>query len=404
MRKLVFCLLLLIGWMLSSSMVTTGYGSSRAVWVGPDHDLAKVRGLPPVYFCGESVPLQEERVARRLISALTRNATQTSALYSIRQRASSFFPIIEPLLLQYGIPLDFKYLPLVESALRGTSVSPSGAAGYWQLMPGTARELGLVVGHGRDDRRNLHKSTDAACRYLRHLHDQLGSWTLAAAAYNSGIGNLLSNVRRQQQRNYYFLRLNAETGKYLYRILAFKELFSNYRCYQDYLSEGAIASLSRPLRPGVELAEDQILLSEPFLNEATRAALATPEEQSGGDRPESEIPLPNAADVFRDGIKARLTEAGALQRGQVWVFNLTRNSIADGKPITEGDMLYAIVEDIDPKQGKVFLRAEKLYSLTDKATYNLALAAIDASTGRIGINLPAVDQIKAGWILTWKLL
>ncbi|GAB3563705.1 hypothetical protein GCM10027578_07890 [Spirosoma luteolum] len=363
-----------------------------------------LRALPPVFFCGESVPLHEERVARRLVTALVRNAAENQALYKIRQRASTFFPIIEPILAKHNIPTDFKYLPLVESALKGFAVSPRGAVGYWQFMPATARELGLCVRPGADDRRNLVKSTEAACRYLNYLHNRLGSWTLAAAAYNNGIGALLGNIRRQQQRDYYFLRLNAETGKYLYRILAFKELFSNYRCYQGLIPDRVLAHLSEPLGDERMELDDEVLLPEIMVAQATEQAIDTPDDAATASTQAEDIPLPNAADVFRGGIKARLREASGLQRGQIWVFHLTRDGIADGKPVDEGDVLYALVEDVDATTNKVYLRATKLYSTSEKHTYDLTLAAVDASTGRLGIQLPDVDQVKAGWILTWKSL
>ncbi|GAA4417078.1 hypothetical protein GCM10023187_49230 [Nibrella viscosa] len=348
--------------------------------------------------------MREEVVARRLVTALVKNSSLNSDFYLIRKRAAGFFPIIEPILAKHKIPSDFKYLPLVESALRGRAVSPKGAAGYWQLMPATARELGLTVNSSLDERRDLHKSTEAACRYLRYLYKHLGSWTLAAAAYNSGIGNLLTNIRRQQESDYYYLKLNAETGRYLYRVLAFKELFGNYKCYAPYLPQKVLAVLSKPVEDQVQDNNEDAILSDSFLQEATRSALAQKiDAPKGGNRTE-DLPLPNAADVFRGGVKARLAEAGDLQPGQVWVFHLTRDGLADGKPVTTGDLLYAIVEDIDPQTGKLYLRAEKLYSLVDRATYNLALAAVDAATGRVGIKLPAVDQMKSGWILTWKVL
>ncbi|WP_227699135.1 lytic transglycosylase domain-containing protein [Spirosoma radiotolerans] len=366
------------------------------------------KGLPPVYFCGESVPVHEEVVARRLVSALVRNTARNQALLRIRQRAAVFFPVIEPILARHGIPLDFKYLPLVESALQGFAVSPKGAAGYWQFMPATARELGLNIGHGTDERQHLVKSTNAACRYLRYLYNRLGSWTLAAAAYNNGIGALLINIRRQQQRDYYYLRLNAETGKYLYRILAFKELFSNYRSYKNLIPGQMLATLDEPLgaMPGAEADDDEVLLPEVIMNEATQEAvnISVKEALSATSGRTADIPLPNAADVFRGGIKARLRETSGLERGQIWVFNLTRDGMAGDRQVEEGDMLYAVIEDIDTKANKVYLRSEKLYSASDKQTYSLALSAVDASTGRLGIQLSDLSQIKSGWILTWKSL
>jgi membrane-bound lytic murein transglycosylase D len=364
--------------------------------------------LPPVYFCGESVPVHEEVVARRLVSALVRNTNQNEAVLRIRQRAAIFFPIIEPILAHHGVPLDFKYLPLVESALQGFAVSPRGAAGYWQFMPSTAREFGLAIGNGVDERHHLTKSTHAACRYLRYLYNRLGSWTLAAAAYNNGIGALLNNIRRQQQRDYYYLRLNAETGKYLYRILAFKELFANYRLYKNLIPERMMANLVAPLgnMGEADFSDDEVLIPEIVMNDATKEAVNTPISDglplATGQT--NDIPLPNAAAVFKGGIKARLVEPSGLQRGQVWVFHLTRDGIAGGHEVEEGDVLYAVVEDIDTKSNKVYLRSEKLYSPTEKETYGLALSAVDASTGRVGIKLSELTRLQAGWILTWKAL
>ena len=99
-----------------------------------------------------------------------------------------------------------------------------------------------------------------------------------------------------------------------------------------------------------------------------------------------------------------MIESPSVQRGQVWVFNLTRDGMTDGQTVEEGDVLYAVVEDIDPKTNKIYLRADRLYSISEKHTYNLALTAVDASTGRTGIKLLDVDQVKVGWILTWKAL
>jgi membrane-bound lytic murein transglycosylase D len=366
--------------------------------------------FPPVYFCGEAVPLHEEAVARRLISALSRNTAQAKAMVRIRQRAAAFFPIIEPILKRYRIPLDFKYLPLVESALVGNATSPKGAVGYWQFMPDTARELGLVVDAWQDDRLNLLRSTDAACRYLRFLHSRLGSWTLAAAAYNNGIGNLLANIRRQQKRNYYYLRLNAETGKYLYRILAFKELFTNALNHRDIISEPMLATLEKPVVQETPTQAEEVLFDENLMVNLEREAVTDPlplplpgQTAAPDERPE-DLPLPNAADVFKGGIKAKLAQPGELQRGSLWVFDLTRNGLVDDVTIAEGDRLYAIVEDIDPKTNKVYFRADKLYTGNGYQTLTLTLTAVDASTGRMGIRIPDLTQVKTGWLLTWKAL
>ncbi|MCY7356973.1 MAG: lytic transglycosylase domain-containing protein [Rudanella sp.] len=404
MKHFLVLLMVALTSLRSSCAVTNGATNAGKLL---DDELAAWANLPPVFFCGEAVPVHEEAVARRLVSALVQKSSYNQALYEIRQRAASFFPLIEPIMERYKIPADFKYLPLVESSLRGNAVSRSGAVGYWQLMPATARELGLTVDNQNDERQHLLKSTDAACRYLRFLYVRLGSWTLAAAAYNNGIGNLLSSIKRQHESDYYYLHLNAETGKYLYRIIAFKELFDNYVSYRPVLPLDVWKTLSEPLKnikPAI-LDEEKPLLAESMIIAETQLAANQPVLANPATaKRQQETPLPNAADVFRGGIKARLAKAGVLKRGQVWVFQLTRDGMADGKTVDQGDVLYAIVEDIDPKLNKVFLRGDKLYSKENRETYNMTLSAVDASTGRIGISLPDMEQVKAGWISTWKVL
>ena len=138
-------------------------------------------------------------------------------------------------------------MPLAESELVNDCVSPKGASGYWQLMPGTARELGLKVNGQIDERYNLQKATVAVCRHLHQLYGQLGSWTLVAAAYNGGINHIRSKIHQQGHSNYYRLRLHRETSHYLFRILAYKELLSNPRQYALLLRSSTIEQLIKPL-------------------------------------------------------------------------------------------------------------------------------------------------------------
>ncbi|WP_266364257.1 lytic transglycosylase domain-containing protein [Tellurirhabdus rosea] len=365
-------------------------------------------GLPPVYFCGEEVPTHERTVARRLVSTLTEHATYNRSLYRLRLRASVFFREIEPILNRYQIPSDFKYLPLVESALRSGAVSPKGAVGYWQLMPATARELGLSVRTGHDERRNLIKSTDAACRYLRHLYGRLGSWTLVAAAYNAGIGNLLRNIHRQQEVDYYYLKLNPETGRYLYRIVAFKELFTNYRNYEGIIPALALATLSTPL-PGNEFENtDDVLIPEQYLEVVEQSAepgVIEVKNLPQATRQEwAEVHNEAVADIMRNGVKARLVESAGLQPGQMWVFSLTRSTTVGGLTLDEGDLLYAMVETVDVSRNKLFFRVEKAYSRRDKLVVPALLSAVNAATGQTGIPLPDLDEVRAGWTVTLKPL
>ena len=226
----------------------------------------------PIYFCGEEVPVNEPRVSRRWLQTLRTYGAQQEHLFDLRRRASIFFPIIDPILRKYKIPRDFRFMPLAESALQASAISPKGASGYWQIMPGTARDLGLVVNGEVDERYNLQKSTVAVCRHLHQLYRELRSWTLVAAAYNGGINHVQNQMEKQGQTNYYRLRLHRETSHYLFRILAFKELLSNSRQYAVLLRGSTIEQLTRPLptwtkplalskkvkdSPTVELVDDE---------------------------------------------------------------------------------------------------------------------------------------------------
>ncbi|WP_229312078.1 lytic transglycosylase domain-containing protein [Larkinella punicea] len=399
--RLWFGMMLIVGISIGSG----AYGNNSLV---DSVGMLRENELPPLSFCGETVPTQEQQVARRLMKALADHATRNRALYRLRIRAAGFFAAIEPILAHYQIPPDFKYLPLVESALRSRAVSPKGAMGYWQLMPATARELGLTTRVGRDERQDLQKSTNAACRYLRYLHDQLGSWTLVAAAYNMGIGNLLKNIRRQQETDYYYLKLNPETGHYLYRIVAFKELLTNYRAYDHLIDSETIAYLSSPL-PGEEVDDpDADLLSETLAEEAVgpagTTALALPALPDESRRKVDEMQLAKLSALVHNGLRAKLVEAGKVEVGQVWTFTLIRGVELEGIRFEEGDLLYALLEDVDVTNGRMYFRTRKVWSLKNRTLTSLPLIAVDVSTGESGIPLPDLEALKAGWIVTWKAL
>ncbi|GAA3937594.1 transglycosylase SLT domain-containing protein [Chitinophaga oryziterrae] len=183
-----------------------------------------------VNFCGESVPLEKEFVSYRLMDVIKGNLRHRNFLPFLKAKTDIYFPLIIPILQQYNIPEDFKYLPVVESGFTNAT-SPVGAQGVWQFMPATAAALGLEVSYNNDERNHLLKSTHAACRYLQQLHEQLHSWTLAAAAYNAGAGNISRNVKRQGSKDYYQLMLNSETAQYLYKIIAIKQLFESPELY-----------------------------------------------------------------------------------------------------------------------------------------------------------------------------
>lgn len=181
-------------------------------------------------FAGEVVPLEDPDVFERMDKELLVNTYWQSNGLLMFKRTAKYFPVIEPILNKNGIPDDFKYLAVIESGLINV-VSPAGATGMWQILKGTAEERGLEVNDEVDERYHLEKSTQAACEYLREAHDKLGSWSLAAAAYNMGINGVQKQLERQKTDNYYDLLLNTETGRYVFRILAVKEIIENPKKY-----------------------------------------------------------------------------------------------------------------------------------------------------------------------------
>lgn len=185
---------------------------------------------------GEPMPYDDKEVLQRFDRELHVNSYWQSNTLLYFKRAHQYFPVIEPILQAYGIPTDFKYLAVAESALMNV-VSPSGATGFWQLMPGTARDYGLEVNDVIDERYHAKKATEAACQYLLNAYEVFGNWTAVAASYNMGVNGLLRQMKRQKCTNYYDLLLNSETSRYVFRILAIKEIFENHKQYGFSFSE-----------------------------------------------------------------------------------------------------------------------------------------------------------------------
>jgi len=183
-----------------------------------------------VSFCNEKVNLNSNDIWERMDKELLKNIYWQSNTILYIKRANKFFPIIEPILKENNIPADFKYLAVIESGLEDV-VSPSGAAGFWQILKSTAKEYGLEVNYAIDERYNLEKSTLVACRYLQNAYDKFGSWTMAAASYNKGQNGIRRLIERQQTNNFYNLYLNSETSRYIFRILAVKEILENPKKY-----------------------------------------------------------------------------------------------------------------------------------------------------------------------------
>lgn len=196
---------------------------------------------PPVpdllLFAGDTVPLHLFYVAENFERELLVNTYWHSATLLNLKRMQRWFPVIEPILAEYKIPDDFKYLCVIESNLSNTR-SPAGASGYWQLMESTAKENGLELNTDIDERYHVEKSTRTACVYLRKAYNRYGNWALAAASYNAGLKRISDLLEQQKSKSYFDLLMPEETERYLFRILALKTIAENPAAYGFKPDEG----------------------------------------------------------------------------------------------------------------------------------------------------------------------
>ncbi|GAB4027879.1 hypothetical protein GCM10028773_60410 [Spirosoma koreense] len=368
------------------------------------------QGLSPqrLHFCGEIVPTAQGDVSAKLAFALASSSGYVHHVNALKARSAPFFAVIEPILQKHNIPNDFKYLPLIESAWQANVVSSAGAVGYWQFMDDTAQDMGLSIAPDNDERTDLRKSTEAACKYLKFLHYKLGSWTLVAAAYNGGVGMLQRKISKVGHRDYYSMTMNPETGYYLYRILAMKELFTN-----PAYGVGSAGLLLASAGNAYEQEREQARRMG-WLQDEDPEPVGVPIESLYGPttshRSEAIVMdsvltglLKNqgaAAPVFIADVAARLVQAGPLKVGQSWSFALTEAIQIGEDELKAGDIIYAVVDDIDIR-GNLFLRATKAISAQTKTTIPLTLIAMDPATGLAGV--PRPKAIKPGWVVQWKL-
>lgn len=189
-----------------------------------------------IYFAGERVPLEMFNIRERYERELLSNTYFHSNTMVLLKRSKRWFPVIEPILKEYGIPDDFKYLCVIESYLSNV-VSPAGAAGFWQFMKNTAQEYGLEINKEVDMRYNVELETEAACKYFLKAYERFGSWTLVAAAYNAGSSRVSKFMKEQGATSYYDLLMAEETERYIFRILAIKTIFENPEKYGIYVSD-----------------------------------------------------------------------------------------------------------------------------------------------------------------------
>ena len=179
---------------------------------------------------GERVPVEINDVKERMERELLVNTYWQSNGILLLKRVNRYFPILEPLLAKYNLPDDFKFLALAESGFTDET-SSVGAAGIWHFMRTTGKEYGLEINDNVDERYNIEKSTKVAAEYLIKAKEKLGSWTLAAAAYNVGNRGVSRRLEAQEVNNYYDVKLPDETERYIFRILALKEIITNPKKY-----------------------------------------------------------------------------------------------------------------------------------------------------------------------------
>lgn len=185
-------------------------------------------------FAGEKTPLERFDVRESFEREIFASTYMHSATILMFKRANRWFPVIEPILKKNNIPDDFKFLAIAESNLVN-AVSPSGAEGFWQFLKPTGQKYGLEITEEVDERYNIEKATEAACKYFQEAYSRFNSWTLAAASYNRGLDGLSRALENQKVSSYYDLFLVEETARYVYRIMAMKEVYNHPTKYGYYL-------------------------------------------------------------------------------------------------------------------------------------------------------------------------
>jgi len=199
-----------------------------------------VLSIEPVYsfpipssmgFAGQTISLERYDMRERFDREQIVIAFNHSVTMLVIKRANRYFPIIEPILKQNGIPDDFKYMAVIESNLDPRAQSGAGAAGLWQLMPKTAQQFGLEVTDEVDERFHIEKSTVAACKYFKSAYNKYKNWTTVAASFNAGMGRISTEKENQQVEEAFDMLLTSETSRYAFRILAMKQFLENPKAF-----------------------------------------------------------------------------------------------------------------------------------------------------------------------------
>jgi hypothetical protein len=226
------------------------------------HKTYKIKALKlpsGLNLAGERVPVEINDVKERMERELLVNTYWQSNGILLIKRANKYFPILEPLLKKYNLPDDFKFLALAESGFTDET-SSAGAAGIWHFMRTTGKEYGLEINDNVDERYHIEKSTQVAAEYLIKSKEKLGTWTLAAAAYNAGNYGISRRLEAQQVVRYYDAKLPNETERYVFRILALKEIISNPKKYGFIFEEDDLYTMEKTKTIKVDTAISNLTL------------------------------------------------------------------------------------------------------------------------------------------------
>lgn len=231
--RLLPLLLILIAFLLALNLVVVGLTSSTdSVEQTSTAGALSVFPLPgSISLCHEPIPLENRRVLEMLDREFTIAVWDRAQVFLWLKRAGRYFPYIEEKLVEAGMPDDIKYMAVAESALITDIRSSKRAVGLWQFMARTGRRYGLRKNRMIDERLDFEKSTEAAIKYLKKLHDKFGNWTLSLAAYNCGDAFLKRETRKQKAKDFYRLNLPLETERYIFRIAAVKIIMENPKQY-----------------------------------------------------------------------------------------------------------------------------------------------------------------------------
>ncbi|MBI4401164.1 MAG: lytic transglycosylase domain-containing protein [Nitrospirae bacterium] len=210
---------------------------------GPRHFLSSFKLPDKLVFAGQPVPLDNWQVRERIEYEFYQFLAEEGESIILAKRTGRCFPPVEKQLAEAGLPDDLKYMLLVESKCVAAAYSRAKASGPWQFIRSTGKRYKLHSDHWRDDRRSLEMSTEAAIKYLRQLKEEMGDWFLAIAAYNAGEIRIKKLLKQQKVSDYWKLHTVRETMRYVPRIIAAKEIYSQPEKYLGLTSKDLYAPL-----------------------------------------------------------------------------------------------------------------------------------------------------------------